>query len=72
MNLNPWLPPLLVSKEDWGFTQRLRGSKVGVIGDSRRMSGRACDDGGDGDRLLFSVQSGFYGKDKRKSAMAMT
>ncbi|MED6167593.1 hypothetical protein PIB30_004403 [Stylosanthes scabra] len=54
-NLNPRLPPPLVSKEDWRFAQRLKGS-------GGRRSG-----GGDveGDRSLFSVQpSGFEGKEE--------
>ncbi|KAE9596154.1 hypothetical protein Lal_00030987 [Lupinus albus] len=56
-NLNPRLPPPLVSKEDWRFSQqRLRGSKVGGIGDRRRVSG-------DEERSLFSVQP------ERKSAV---
>ncbi|XP_054797029.1 pumilio homolog 1-like isoform X2 [Prosopis cineraria] len=58
-NPNPRLPPPLVSKEDWRFTQRLSGG----IGDRRN-----------GDSSLFSVQPpGFDGKEengvnKRKSA----
>ncbi|XP_028776236.1 pumilio homolog 1 isoform X5 [Neltuma alba] len=58
-NPNPRLPPPLVSKEDWRFTQRLSGG----IGDRRN-----------GDSSLFTVQPpGFDGKDenvvnKRKSA----
>ncbi|KAJ1399303.1 pumilio-like protein 1 isoform X1 [Sesbania bispinosa] len=49
-NLNPRLPPPLVSKEDWRFAQRFKGgSKVGGIGDRRRVNGgRGCDDGVDG------------------------
>ncbi|KAF7831057.1 pumilio-like protein 1-like isoform X1 [Senna tora] len=60
VNLNPRLPPPLVSKEDWRFTQRLSG---GGIGDRRN-----------GDSSLFSVQPpGFDGKEEngvnqRKSA----
>lgn len=53
-NLNPRLPPPLVSKEEWRLAQQqLRGSKVG---DRRRVSG-------DEERSLFSVQP------ERKSAM---
>ncbi|KAJ1399306.1 Pumilio RNA-binding repeat [Sesbania bispinosa] len=49
-NLNPRLPPPLVSKEDWRFAQRFKGgAKVGGIGDRRRVNGgRGCDDGVDG------------------------
>ncbi|XP_061363708.1 pumilio homolog 2-like [Gastrolobium bilobum] len=63
VNLNPRLPPPMLSKEDWRVAQqRLRGgSNVGGIGDRRRrVSGRGCDDGVDGDMSMFSVQpSGF-------------
>ncbi|TKY56763.1 Pumilio-like 1 [Spatholobus suberectus] len=60
VNLNPRLPPPLASKEDWRFVQRLRGgSKVGGIGDRRRV----CDDGGigGGGGSLFSVHPGGFG-----------
>ncbi|KAI4307606.1 hypothetical protein L6164_030778 [Bauhinia variegata] len=73
VNLNPRLPPPMVSKEDWRFTQRLSGgsSKVGGIGDRRKLS--RGDEGGNGDSSLFSVQPGFDGKEEngvklRKSA----
>ncbi|KAI4299550.1 hypothetical protein L6164_032997 [Bauhinia variegata] len=73
VNLNPRLPPPLVSKEDWRFTQRLSGgsSKVGGIGDRRQVS--RGNEGGNGDSSLFSVQPGFDGKEDngiklRKSA----
>ncbi|XP_019433076.1 PREDICTED: pumilio homolog 1-like isoform X5 [Lupinus angustifolius] len=56
-NLNPRLPAPLLSKEDWRFSQqRLRGQKVGGIGDRRRLSG-------DEERSMFSVQP------ERKSAV---
>ncbi|XP_044461426.1 pumilio homolog 1-like isoform X2 [Mangifera indica] len=49
VNLNPRLPPPLLSKEDWRFTQRLRGGgEVGGIGDRRKGNGS-----------LFAVQPGF-------------
>ncbi|WCJ19654.1 pumilio 1 [Euphorbia peplus] len=57
VNLNPRLPPPLVSKEDWRFSQRLQGSGGGgnsVVGDRRKG-------GGDGNRSLFAVQPGFGG-----------
>ncbi|KAK6927001.1 Pumilio RNA-binding repeat [Dillenia turbinata] len=40
VNLNPRLPPPLVSKEDWRFAQRLQGgcSVLGGIGDRRKVS----------------------------------
>lgn len=39
VNLNPRLPPPVLSKEDWRFTQRLKagGSGLGGIGDRRRV-----------------------------------
>ncbi|XP_076936290.1 pumilio homolog 2-like [Bidens hawaiensis] len=60
-NLNPRLPPPLLSKEDWRFTQRLQGgggSGLGGIGD-RRKSNRS--DGGGG-VSLFSMPPGFNSK----------
>ncbi|KAL9228711.1 hypothetical protein vseg_004262 [Gypsophila vaccaria] len=40
VNLNPRLPPPLVSKEDWRLTQRLQGgnSVLGGIGDRRKVN----------------------------------
>ncbi|CAN1846746.1 Pumilio homolog 1 [Linum perenne] len=41
VNLNPRLPPPLMSKEDWRFSQRMKGggsSAVGGIGDRRNVS----------------------------------
>ncbi|KAF7823722.1 pumilio-like protein 2-like [Senna tora] len=56
-NLNPRLPPPLLSKEDWRFAQRLKGgaSAVGGIGDRRKVN-RADDNGS---RSLFSTPPGF-------------
>ena len=58
VNLNPRLPPPLRSKEDWRFSQRLKGgsSVWGGIGD-RRKGNRAADDGSG--RSLFSMPPGF-------------
>lgn len=42
VNLNPRLPPPLLSKEDWRFTQRWSGEHepgLGGIGDRRKVSG---------------------------------
>ncbi|KAF5744585.1 Pumilio 2 isoform 1 [Tripterygium wilfordii] len=62
VNLNPRLPPPLLSKEDWRFAQRLKGSgpMLGGIGDRRKVN-RA--DNGSGNRSLFSMPPGF---DSRK------
>ncbi|KMT05204.1 hypothetical protein BVRB_7g173490 [Beta vulgaris subsp. vulgaris] len=40
VNLNPRLPPPLLSKEDWRFAQRLQGgsSVLGGIGDKRKVN----------------------------------
>ncbi|KAJ8750591.1 hypothetical protein K2173_015759 [Erythroxylum novogranatense] len=40
VNLNPRLPPPLISREDWKFAQRLKGgsSVLGGIGDRRKVS----------------------------------
>ena len=59
-NLNPRLPPPLVSKEDWRFAQQLNGG-----GGRRGGGGGGGGDGGEGDRSLFSVQpGGFEGKEE--------
>ncbi|KAK4761257.1 hypothetical protein SAY87_006150 [Trapa incisa] len=56
VKLNPRLPPPLVSKEDWRFTQRLNGGTRGG-GVSDRPVGRS----GAGEGSLFSVQPGLNG-----------
>nr|DAD28248.1 TPA_asm: hypothetical protein HUJ06_029716 [Nelumbo nucifera] len=57
VNLNPRLPPPLLSKEDWRFAQRFQSgsSALGGIGDRRKVN-RANDEGS---RSLFSLQPGF-------------
>ncbi|XP_022748496.1 pumilio homolog 1-like isoform X2 [Durio zibethinus] len=47
-NLNPRLPPPLLSREDWRFAQRLQGVTE--------------NKGSNGDRSLFAVQPGFRGE----------
>ncbi|PQM43136.1 pumilio homolog 1 [Prunus yedoensis var. nudiflora] len=58
VNLNPRLPPPLLSKEDWRFAQRMKGggsSVLGGIGDRRK--GNRADDASQ--RSLFSMPPGF-------------
>ncbi|XP_008222212.1 PREDICTED: pumilio homolog 1 [Prunus mume] len=58
VNLNPRLPPPLLSKEDWRFAQRMKGggsSVLGGIGDRRKVS--RADDASQ--RSLFSMPPGF-------------
>ncbi|KAL2328774.1 hypothetical protein Fmac_022201 [Flemingia macrophylla] len=57
VNLNPRLPPPLLSKEDWRFQQRLKGGApvLGGIGDRRKVN-RPDDNGG---RSMFSTPPGF-------------
>ncbi|XP_039041530.1 pumilio homolog 2-like isoform X2 [Hibiscus syriacus] len=57
VNLNPRLPPPLLSKEDWKFAQRLKGgsSVIGGIGDRRKVN--RADNGSS--RSLFSMPPGF-------------
>ncbi|KAF8402948.1 hypothetical protein HHK36_011041 [Tetracentron sinense] len=57
VNLNPRLPPPLLSKEDWRFAQRFQGgnSVLGGIGDRTKVN--VADNGGY--RSLFSLQPGF-------------
>ncbi|GMI86260.1 pumilio 4 [Hibiscus trionum] len=57
-NINPRLPPPLLSKEDWRVAQRFQasGSSLGNIGDWRK---KKSVDGGDSSSL-FSMQPGLY------------
>ncbi|KAK8953023.1 hypothetical protein KSP40_PGU002616 [Platanthera guangdongensis] len=61
VNLNPRLPPPVLSKEDWRFARRVQSgsSGLGGVGDKRSM-GRN-DEGWN--RSLFSLQPGFESKD---------
>ncbi|XP_052185635.1 pumilio homolog 2-like [Diospyros lotus] len=61
VNLNPRLPPPLLSKEDWRFAQRLQGgsSTVGGIGDRRKLNRNDSVGGG---RSLYSMPPGFRSK----------
>ncbi|PSS14232.1 Pumilio 1 like [Actinidia chinensis var. chinensis] len=61
VNLNPRLPPPLLSKEDWRFAQRLKGgsSVVGGIGDRRKVN---RNDSVGGERSVFSKPPGFGSK----------
>ncbi|CDP09091.1 unnamed protein product [Coffea canephora] len=58
VNLNPRLPPPLLSKEDWRFAQRLQGGSS-AIGDRRKVN---RNDSGAGTRSLFSMPPGFNSK----------
>ncbi|XP_024974256.1 pumilio homolog 1-like isoform X2 [Cynara cardunculus var. scolymus] len=73
VNLNPRLPPPLLSKEDWRFTQRLQGGGgvgLGGIGDRRKANwadgggggGGGGAGGGGGGVSLFSMPPGFNSK----------
>ncbi|XP_062225846.1 pumilio homolog 2-like [Phragmites australis] len=60
-NLNPRLPPPVLSKEDWRSTQRLKAGVVGGIGDRRKA---VQEETGQGSRMpvgrsLFSQHPGF-------------
>ncbi|KAK1396806.1 Armadillo-like helical, Nucleic acid binding NABP, Armadillo-type fold protein [Heracleum sosnowskyi] len=63
VNLNPRLPPPLLSKEDWRFAQRLQGgsSAVGGIGDRRKVN-RNENGVASGGVSLFSDPPGFNNK----------
>ncbi|OWM70036.1 hypothetical protein CDL15_Pgr025885 [Punica granatum] len=65
VKLNPRLPPPLLSKEDWRFTQRLSGGGGGGGGvpDMRAVGG-----GGPGEGSLFSVQPGFGASEEAKGS----
>ncbi|CAN0837562.1 Pumilio homolog 1 [Linum grandiflorum] len=65
-NVNPRLPPPLLSKEDWRFSQRLNGGtgSNSVVGDRRKVS-RVSDI--EGNRSLFAMQPGFVGGNEEKT-----
>ncbi|KAK9727215.1 hypothetical protein RND81_05G266200 [Saponaria officinalis] len=66
VNLNPRLPPPLLSKEDWRLTQRLQGgnSVLGGIGDRRKVNRTENGPG----RSPFPMPPGFSSKkDERES-----
>ena len=58
VNLNPRLPPPLLSKEDWRFAQRLQGGSS-AIGDRRKVN---RNDSVAGTRSLFAMPPGFNSK----------
>lgn len=58
VNLNPRLPPPLLSKEDWRFSQRLQGGSS-AIGDRRKVN---KNDNGNGGRSPFPMPPGFNSK----------
>ncbi|GMI81772.1 pumilio 2 [Hibiscus trionum] len=68
VNLNPRLPPPLLSKEDWKFAQRLKGgsSVIGGIGDRRKVN--RADNGSS--RSLFSMPPGFDARKQENEADA--
>ncbi|GFZ01442.1 hypothetical protein Acr_15g0000510 [Actinidia rufa] len=63
VNLNPRLPPPLLTKEDWRSKQRLQGESsglVGWVGSDRRKVNR--NDSSAGGRSMFSMPPGFLSK----------
>lgn len=54
-NLNPRLPPPLLSRENWRYAQRLQGGSS-AIGDRRKVN---RDDNSNGGRSMFPSQPGF-------------
>ena len=67
VNLNPRLPPPLLSKEDWRFAQRMKGgsSGLGGIGDRRKMN---RNDSGSVGRSMFSMPPGFNARKEEAEA----
>ncbi|KAK8695807.1 hypothetical protein V6N13_000955 [Hibiscus sabdariffa] len=59
VNLNPRLPPPLLSKEDWKFAQRLKGGSSVVCGIGDRRKSNRDDIGIGSNRSLFSMPPGF-------------
>ncbi|XP_020585489.1 pumilio homolog 2-like [Phalaenopsis equestris] len=68
VNLNPRLPPPVLSKEDWRFAKRVQAgsSGLGGIGDRRNL-GR-IEEGWN--RSLFSLQPGFGAKEDEENKPA--
>ncbi|KAK6142155.1 hypothetical protein DH2020_005210 [Rehmannia glutinosa] len=62
VNLNPRLPPPLLSREDWRFAQRLQGGSS-AIGDRRKVN---RNDSGNGERSMFAVPP-FFNSTKQES-----
>ncbi|XP_007009912.2 PREDICTED: pumilio homolog 4 [Theobroma cacao] len=68
-NINPRLPPPLLSKEDWRVAQRFQasGSSLGNIGDWRK---KKLVDGGDSSSL-FSMQPGLSVQQEQNDLMEL-
>uniref|UniRef100_A0A7N0TLU4 PUM-HD domain-containing protein n=1 Tax=Kalanchoe fedtschenkoi TaxID=63787 RepID=A0A7N0TLU4_KALFE len=62
-NMNPRLPPPLVSREDWRFAQRLEGGGLGGIGDRRPV--HKAD--GNGNGSVLGSDLGLIGGSREKS-----
>lgn len=64
VNLNPRLPPPLLSKEDWRYAQRLQGGNqvLGGIGDKRKVN---KSENGPG-RAAFMMPPGFSSKKEER------
>ncbi|KAJ8559519.1 hypothetical protein K7X08_003577 [Anisodus acutangulus] len=61
VNLNPRLPPPLLSKGDWRFAQRMQGGGgSSAIGDRRKVNKN--DNGSSSGRSLFAMPPGFNSK----------
>lgn len=58
VNLNPRLPPPIVSREDWRYSQRLQAGSS-AIGDKRKVN---RNDSGNGGRSMFAMPPGFNPK----------
>ncbi|XP_008789554.1 pumilio homolog 4-like [Phoenix dactylifera] len=63
-NLNPRLPPPVVSREDWRAAQRFRAGSFGGIGDWRRT--KESGDGDGSSSSLFSLQPGLPVRDREQ------
>ncbi|XWS28803.1 hypothetical protein CRYUN_Cryun25bG0102500 [Craigia yunnanensis] len=66
VNLNPRLPPPLLSKEDWKFAQRLKGESSVIVGIGDRRKVNRADNGSS--RSLFSMPPVF---DSRKQEIGV-
>ncbi|CAN4100984.1 unnamed protein product [Withania somnifera] len=66
VNLNPRLPPPLMSKEDWRFAQRVQGGSS-AIGDRRKVNKN--DNGSSSGRSLFAMPPGFNSNENESNKL---
>uniref|UniRef100_A0A7N0T6L7 PUM-HD domain-containing protein n=1 Tax=Kalanchoe fedtschenkoi TaxID=63787 RepID=A0A7N0T6L7_KALFE len=66
-NMNPRLPPPLVSKEDWRFAKRLESGGLGGIRDRRKVNKTDGNGNGNENVSVLGSDLGFIGGNEEKS-----